>query len=60
VFLGFTADYFLKLEHTTLYNLAGAFLIVIGSYYGTNTIIFTRFWNVLKHGTPQAPMALDG
>lgn len=60
VFLGFVADYFLKLEHTSLYNLAGAFFIVIGSYYGTNSIIFSRFWNVLRHGTPQAPMALDG
>lgn len=60
VFLGFAADYFLKLEHTSLYNLAGAFLIVIGSYYGTNKLIFSRFWNVLRHGTPQAPMALDG
>ena len=59
VFLGFAADYGFGLNHTSIFNLAGATLIVVGSYYGMNKIILSRFWSVIRHGSPQAPMALD-
>lgn len=58
VFLGFAADFGFSLKDTNLYNLVGATLMVVGSYYGSNTLILTRFWSVVRHGSPQAPMAL--